>query len=88
MLMETKFARFFASDDTFTVKSYPLKNYEEMFCLHSEEPGKLPLITVFAHKNRASFHSQASTLEEVEIKQLRNLTKNLQNQNPVMVSWN
>jgi len=27
-------------------------------------------------------------MEEDEIKQLRNLTKNPQNQNPVMVLWN
>jgi len=47
------------------------------------------LKTAFAQKTVASFQSQAIYMEEVEeIKQLRNLTKNPQNQNPVMVLWN
>ena len=58
------------------------------FFFNSEELRKLPLKTAFAQKTVASFQSQAIYIEEVEIKQLRNLTKNPQNQNPVMVLWN
>ena len=88
MLMETKFARLFASDDIFTVKSVLFKTMKKCFFFNSEELRKLPLKTAFAQKTVASFQSQAIYMEEVEIKQLRNLTKNPQNQNPVMVLWN
>ena len=49
MLMETKFARLFASDDIFTVKSVLFKTMKKCF-FNSEELRKLPLKTAFAQK--------------------------------------
>jgi len=51
MLMETKFARLFASDDIFTVKSVLFKTMKKCFFFNSEELRKLPLKTAFAQKN-------------------------------------
>ena len=89
MLMETKFARLFASDDIFTVKSVLFKTTKKCFFLIQKSWGNFHLKQLLHKKTVASFQSQAIYMEEVEeIKQLRNLTKNPQNQNPVMVLWN
>ena len=51
MLMETKFARLFASDDIFTVKSVLFKTTKKCFFFNSKELRKLPFKTAFAQKN-------------------------------------
>ena len=64
------------------------KLWRNVFFLIQNSWGNFHWKQLLHKKTVASFQSQAIYMEEVEIKQLRSLTKNPQNQNPVMVLWN
>ena len=66
MLMETKFARLFASDDIFTVKSVLFKTTKKCFFLIQKSWGNFHLKQLLHKKTVASFQSQAFTWKKMK----------------------